>query len=278
MEGESQLSEVTQDELVTLIEQRLRRDEQQIRAAFQPQSAVVQTRACSIPDLLPLELANGIFRGFPPLANRRRMSSLRERKYTFKQLRDCAAIVGNATFAFQDPRIVRVVEELTGMRGLIPDARLYAGGISAMVRGDFLNPHIDNSHDSERKLYRRINLLYYVTPDWSLADGGNLHLWDEKVREAVVLQSRFNCLVLMETNRTSWHSVNRVRGAARRCCVSNYYFSEASPDGSDYFHITDFSAPPDQPLRRALSRIDGRLRSALRLVKRSGFSRKDYYQ
>jgi hypothetical protein len=32
-----------------------------------------------------------------------------------------------------------------------------------MPNGDFLNPKIDNSHSGERKLYRTLNLLYYVT-------------------------------------------------------------------------------------------------------------------
>jgi hypothetical protein len=32
-----------------------------------------------------------------------------------------------------------------------------------MPYGDFLNVKIDNSHSSERKLYRTLNLLYYVT-------------------------------------------------------------------------------------------------------------------
>jgi Rps23 Pro-64 3,4-dihydroxylase Tpa1-like proline 4-hydroxylase len=147
-----------------------------------------------------------------------------------------------------------------------------------MLRGDYLNPHIDNSLDAERRLYRRVNLLYYVTPGWLPEHGGHLHLWDPAVREAAVFNSSFNCLVLMETNRHSWHSVNTVRGEGPRCCVSNYYFSERSPDGTDYFHITDFSAPPEQPLRRALARLDGRLRTLVRRVKRRGFARDDFYK
>ena len=46
------------------------------------------------------------------------------------------------------------------------DETLYAGGISLMKNKDFLNPHLDNSHDKDKKKYRRLNLLYYVTPDW----------------------------------------------------------------------------------------------------------------
>lgn len=270
--------EVTQEDLVGLIEQRLRRELAGLQQAFHAQSAAVPTRACTIEELLPTEIATAIYQGFPQLPAMRRLSSIRERKYTFKQLRECQAIVRHVTFALQDERIVRLVEQITGMQALIPDSRLYAGGISAMVKGDFLHPHIDNSHDSERKLYRRINLLYYVTPDWTLANGGNLQLWDGRVRERVTINSKFNALVLMETNRRSWHSVDAIRSDGVRCCVSNYYFSERSPDGTEYFHVTDFSAPPEQPVRRLIARLDGRLRTAVRLLKQSGFSRRDYYQ
>jgi Rps23 Pro-64 3,4-dihydroxylase Tpa1-like proline 4-hydroxylase len=271
------MTEYTQEALVSLIEARLRGGLGTLQKEFGAQSAAVKTRACSIPDLLPVDVATEIFREFPPVQSMRRMSSMREQKYTFKQLRQCSPLIERITFAFQDPRIVRVVEELTGMRELIPDHRLYAGGISSMVTGDYLHPHIDNSHDSERKLYRRINLLYYVTPGWAPDDGGHLHLWDRDVLQAVRVPSTFNTLVLMETNRQSWHSVDTVIGRGPRCCVSNYYFSVRSPDGSDYFHVTDFSAPPDKPVQRLIARVDGRLRRAVRLVKRSGFSHRDYF-
>ena len=38
----------------------------------------------------------------------------------------------------------------------------------AMFEGDFLNPHVDNSHDANREKYRRLNLLFYVSPDWKM--------------------------------------------------------------------------------------------------------------
>ena len=64
--------------------------------------------------------------------------------------------------------------------GMSADPSLYAGGISVMGQDDFLNPHIDNSHDGDQKLYRVVNLLYYVSPDWKEEYGGHLELWDER--------------------------------------------------------------------------------------------------
>jgi hypothetical protein len=80
----------------------------------------------------------------------------------------------------------------------------------------------------------------------------------------------FNRLVLMQTDRRSWHSVNAVRGPGSRCCVSNYYFSKRSPIGNGYRHVTTFSARPDQGTKRILFGLDGAIRNALGRVLSNG--------
>jgi Rps23 Pro-64 3,4-dihydroxylase Tpa1-like proline 4-hydroxylase len=208
----------------------------------------------------------------------RRLSSFRERKYTFKQLDQVPAVLKDVTFAIQSPEVVAVVERITKIARQVPDPRLYAGGITLMAQGDFLNPHIDNSHDGERRLYRTLNLLYYVTPGWKPEYGGNLELWDDRVRSAVTLPSLFNRLVVMETNRHSWHSVSPVAHDGQRCCVSNYYFSARSPEGPDYFHVTSFSARPEQPVRRWIAAADNLARMGIRRIFRRGLGRRDVYR
>ena len=162
---------------------------------------------------------------------------------------------------------------------MIGDPQFYAGGLSAMTKGQFLNPHLDNSHDGNQQNYRVLNLLYYVTPEWNPANGGNLELWDSAVRERVEIQSLFNRLILMETNEKSWHSVNEVKTEGRRCCVSNYYFSPHSPnDGKETFHVTFFQARPEQPLKRLLTTADSHLRTLVRNFKKEGVGKKDVYE
>ena len=150
------------------------------------------------------------------------------------------------------------------MSNLLPDPSLYAGGVSAMVKGSFLNPHLDNSHDASQKRYRVLNSLYYVTPDWREEYGGNLELWDEGPKGTPrTIHSRFNRLVVMETNRQSWHSASRVTAGGRRTCVSNYFFREQPLEGSEYFHATSFRGRPEQRGRDLLLRADTAMRTAL---------------
>lgn len=187
--------------------------------------------------------------------------SFREKKRTSANLSDFNAILSDITYAIQDTRIVNKVSELCFMKSIEPDPKLYAGGLSMMFPNDYLNPHIDNSHDGERSKYRRLNLLYYVSPDWSFDKGGNFELWNEARTIPKTIISYQNRLVVMETNKTSWHSVSRVNAESPRCCVSNYYFSEVSPDGDEYFHVTSFLGRPEQPFRRYLGVLDNGLRN-----------------
>jgi hypothetical protein len=75
--------------------------------------------------------------------------------------------------------------------------------------------------------------------------------------------SKQNRLLVMETNKTSWHSVSPVTVDTPRCCVSNYYFSEISPDHTDYFHVTSFTGRPDEPIKKIVGVADNALRNVV---------------
>lgn len=248
-------------ELAAAIAARLDRDHEALARAW---SDARPFRHVVVDDLLDADWARELATHFPTPAQMMLRSSLRERKRVGVSVDRYHPSIADALFAFQEPVVVAAVNRITGMAGAVADPTLYASGISVMGRGDFLNPHIDNSHDGDRRRYRVLNLLYYASPDWSLANGGNLELWDQAVRTPVAVESRFNRLVLMETHQTSWHSVNRVRVDGARRCVSNYYFSEQPPRGRPYQHVTTFTGRPEEPLKRLLlGVVDGLVLNAI---------------
>ena len=223
-----------------------------------------KTKNFVVDDLLPKEDATNIYKAFPRNGDGFfDRESFREKKRTSANLSEFHEILSDITYAIQDQRVVDVISEICEMKSIEPDPNLYAGGLSMMFPDDYLNPHIDNSHDGERNKYRRLNLLYYVSPDWAFENGGNFELWNEDRTTPHTIVSHQNRLVVMETNKTSWHSVSKVSANRPRCCVSNYYFSELSPDGDDYFHVTSFMGRPDQPIRRFIGAIDNRFRNAV---------------
>ena len=265
------------EELVGHIVERLERDAVELTEHFRSELGL-PTHFAVIDDLFPRAVAIAIHAAFPPTGDMRLMKSFREKKYTSKSLHKFEKIISDATFAFQDKRVIDAVSRITGHKDLMGDQSLYAGGISVMEKGHFLNPHIDNSHDYEQKNYRVLNLLYYCTPDWRIENGGNFELWNIDVTKPTEVPSFFNRLVLMETNDRSWHSVNPVRGSAKRCCISNYYFSPHSPNGYETAHVTFFQARPEQKFRRVVTLADGYLRTAMRKLVRSGLSKRDLFE
>jgi Rps23 Pro-64 3,4-dihydroxylase Tpa1-like proline 4-hydroxylase len=249
-------------QMADVIVARLRAEVEPLRKAWRDSGRV---QYFAIDNLLPEEVASTIRAAYPQGDSMKIKRSLRELKFIAAQMNQYDSLLEEAIYAFQDPRIVELVGAITGLRALEPDEQLYAGGISMMVKGHFLNPHVDNSHDKARERYRVLNLLYYVSPGWKLENGGNLELWpDGPTGEQVTIESRFNRLVVMMTNKSSWHSVSEVRVAEQRCCVSNYYFSTESPEADEYFHVTSFRGRPEQKVRDLVLRADIALRMGLR--------------
>jgi len=229
------------------------------------------TRHFVVDKLLDEGTARKIYEAFPKDGNGFfNRESFREKKRTSANLNEYNKILADITYAFQDLRVVLLISELISLQKIEPDPKLYAGGLSMMFNGDFLNPHIDNSHDGDRKRYRRLNLLYYVSPSWQFENGGNFELWDKERKVPKTIVSAANRLVVMETNKTSWHSVSPVKVDSPRCCVSNYYFSEMSPDGEIYFHVTSFTGRPEERLRRAYGILDNAMRNVVSKVLKVG--------
>lgn len=257
-------SPYTRTELADMILERLRITQTSLRESFQQPG---QINSCYIDNLLPEAIAMEIYQAFPKPEQMGEHRSIREYKKVAAQMNLYNPLLEEIIYAFQDERVVRLVEEITGIPEMNPDDHLYAGGISLMTKGNFLNPHLDNSHDNDRKLYRVLNLLYYVSPDWKLENGGNLELWDKGTdHDQRTIVSAFNRLALMITNKSSMHSVSKVTADASRCCVSNYYFSPHSAEGSSYFHVTSFYGRPEEPLKKVVLALDRKLRNFIRKI------------
>jgi Rps23 Pro-64 3,4-dihydroxylase Tpa1-like proline 4-hydroxylase len=216
-----------------------------------------------VDEVLPAAWLREVAAAFPPPQQLLVKRSWREHKRVGVAVERYAPCIGDLLFAFQDAAVIAAIAAATGIAGLEADPSLYASGISVMGRDDFLNPHLDNSHDGDQRRYRVLNLLLYAAPDWDPADGGNLELWQHPAGQPHTIEARFNRFVVMETGPGSWHSVSRVRCDRPRLCISNYYFAATSSVGRDYRHVTTFAGRPEEPLKRVVLAADGMARNAL---------------
>jgi Rps23 Pro-64 3,4-dihydroxylase Tpa1-like proline 4-hydroxylase len=269
------MAHLTRDSLSQEICRRLEDEKDSLRRQWQASAPI---NYFVLDDVLPEKWSHEIYAAFPNTEKMTLKRSLRELKYVSAQMNKYDSLLEEGIYAFQTPQLVKLVEQITQIKALEPDEMLYAGGISTMARGHYLNPHVDNSHDKSRERYRVLNLLYYVSPDWTEAAGCNLELWpDGPEGRSTTILSRFNRLVVMLTHQGSWHSVSRNVSNRLRCCVSNYYFSKEPPGGTEYFHVTSFRGRPEQPIRDMVLRTDIWLRTAIRRLFPSGIAKNQHY-
>ena len=231
-----------------------------------------------IDDLLPEEIAIQIHENFPKSSEMVLKKSIRENKYIAAQMDLYHPILEDIIYAFQDERIVKLVAKICAIKEAFPDDKLYAGGISLMGKNQFLNPHLDNSHDKERERWRVLNLLYYVTPDWDIKNGGNLELWPNGLSEKqITIESKFNRLAVMATHNHSLHSVSPVVVDIERKCVSNYYFSNEPLASTDTFHVTSFRGRPENKITDLILKTDTWLRMNSRKIFKKGVKENPHY-
>ncbi|TCN57472.1 2OG-Fe(II) oxygenase [Flavobacterium circumlabens] len=224
-----------------------------------------------IDDLLPEAIAVSLYNVFPKKEEMVLKKSIKEDKYVAVQMNRYNPVLEEIIYAFQDCKIVDLIGEISQIEAPIPDEFLYAGGLSMMGNKQFLNPHLDNSHDKDRERWRVLNLLYYVTPDWKEEYGGNLELWPDGLQKSpTTIHSKFNRLVIMVTHNQSLHSVSPIVFDGFRCCISNYYFSKVPVYATDQFHVTSFRGRPEHKFTDAILKIDTFLRMNLRKFFKKG--------
>lgn len=119
----------------------------------------------------------------------------------------------SAFFYLCSNMFIAELQDLTGIKGLIPDYGLHAGGmhIHASSSGR-LNLHQDAELHPKLGLRRRLNLIVYLNPDWKEEWGGDLQLWSTNPKDGLPLEKvksvspLFNRAIIFDT-QNSWHGL-----------------------------------------------------------------------
>lgn len=133
-------------------------------------------------------------------------------------------------YAFNARPFIRVIENITGIKGLIPDPYFLGGGFHEIGKGGHLSMHADFNHHKPLNLERRVNVLIYLNPDWKDEFGGQLELWrtdmSERVKSITPLANR---CVIFTTTGESMHGnpqpVAHPDGITRKSIALYYYTS-----------------------------------------------------
>jgi len=223
-----------------------------------------------IDHFLEPEIAQTAFHFFPKMEDMDKLKDFRQVKAQDPAISKFHPLFQELIFEhLQSQRLLNIIAKISGIPNLIADEKLYASGLAQGKNGSFLNVHIDNSSHPVQPWYRRLNLLVYLNPHWNEEKGGNLELWSEDMSESVSISPTFNRMVLFATNPHSWHGYSRVNtpdGDSRKS-INIYYFTEESPNGSDYYHVTSFRGRNKELINKALYPVDNVLRTFARQLR-----------
>jgi hypothetical protein len=266
----------TADQYAKIISERLADKLEDLKAEFGPEKAG-HVRCCWLDDVFPKELLDGVLE-LPPLKGMLRKENLKERKYLSSNLQILSPTQQEIIKAFNSQSVADVVAKIMGKSSLEIDPSLYNGGVTAMLPGDFMCPHLDNSHDYSRARRRDVVLLYYFSPFWREDYGGHLELWnDDRAAAPRRFEYQTNRLVIMETTDQSWHSITPIVGPMPRSSVTSYYYAPSSVVSAP--RLTKFGAWPHQPGRELLFNSEFILRSiAAKVLPRSLVPNKHVYK
>ncbi|MGR3614786.1 MAG: 2OG-Fe(II) oxygenase [Paracoccaceae bacterium] len=163
-------------------------------------------------------------------------------------------------YALNSRPVLGFVEELTGIKGLIPDPYFAGGGVHVVANGGHLDIHADFNHHAGLNLERRVNLLIYLNKNWQKDFGGSFEVWNDDMSEKLAsFVPEFNRMCMFSTSSTSWHGnpepVNHPDGEPRMS-IALYYYT-ATWDSTRKSHTTLFKPRPgtaDKPDRMVARR------------------------
>jgi Rps23 Pro-64 3,4-dihydroxylase Tpa1-like proline 4-hydroxylase len=223
-----------------------------------------------IDGFLDEDFATEAFQAFPKMEEMDILQDFRQYKAQDPNLSKFNPIFEQIVFEhLHSDRFLNLISTITEIPNLFPDRQLYAAGLAQGADKSFLNVHIDNSSHPNQPWYRRLNLLVYLNPDWTEQKGGHLELWSSDMIESVAIAPLFNRMVIFATDKHSWHghrTVNTPDGDTRKS-INIYYFTESSPDGTDYYHITSFRARQSERFNKILYPADNLMRSFVRRLR-----------
>jgi hypothetical protein len=202
-----------------------------------------------LPDFLDEEILEVCLRDFPsvPDSSTGYKRSQENLKFEFSP-ETLSPPLRSLFYSFNSLPFVSFIENLTGIKRLIPDPYFAGAGLHQVSEGGHLDIHTDFNFHAAMGLERRINVLIYLNKNWREEYGGCFEIWDQKMRRCCArVVPTFNTCVVFNTSSISFHGnpvrVKHPEGKPRRA-IALYYYT-ATWDNARRSHTTQFKVRPD---------------------------------
>lgn len=225
------------------------------------QSATPYPHVC-VDNFLPAEVLERVRRDLAHLPESERAFSAAQEKLKFQYNPDRLPTYTRSLFHFLNSRpVILFLEEMSGIKGLIPDPYFMGGGIHRVANGGHLDIHADFNLHKPMNVERRLNLLIYLNHEWREEWGGSFEIWDKEMKKKEAsFVPLFNRMCCFSTGSDTFHgnpeTVNHPEGKPRMS-IALYYYT-ATWDEMRKSHSTIFKPRPGT--HDASDRLDARHR------------------
>jgi 2OG-Fe(II) oxygenase superfamily len=187
--------------------------------------------------LFPEEALNGVLREFPEPESPvwKEYKNYHEGKLETQGEGNIGVFTSLLLYQFNSAPFLQFLEELTGIKNIMPDPYFYGGGLHQIPRGGKLGIHADFSRHGMLPLDRRLNVLIYLNREWKDEYGGHLELWARDMSRCVQkVLPIYNRTVVFSITDWAFHghpeALTCPEGMTRKS-IALYYFTNGRPPG-----------------------------------------------
>jgi len=143
-------------------------------------------------------------------------------------------VMKSAMEYFNSKEFINILEKITGFKNLIGDPYYIGGGYHQTANGGKLGIHHDfnNQIINGKQVYRQVNLLLYLNPNWDKSWGGQLELWNRDMSScANKVSPKSNRVVIFNIDGAPHGHPDPLRCPTdiHRKSMAFYYYNEEEP-------------------------------------------------
>jgi hypothetical protein len=150
-------------------------------------------------------------------------------------------VASNLVNQIHSSNVIKLLEKLSGIDGLIPDPHFVGAGYSRSYRNDSLKIHTDFNWNETIKAHRALSLIIYLNSEWQDEYGGALEFKDKNNDKVIKSVSPlFNRAVIWKYDKLGFHGfpdpLNCPENTCRKTIRFFFYVSNSAYNESDLPH------------------------------------------